>query len=274
MGNIVLFDMDGTLTEPRSSFAEILMGSMRDLCGFADIGIVTGSDMDYVQEQLAGRIGDPVIRFNLHLMPCNGTKYYAPPAYYNVHHALVHETSMRAKLGESKFKLLMKTLIEKQSSLYMHDGFPLTGHFISYRGSMINWCPIGRNAETADRAAFIDYDTKYRSGFRLGVMNRLKETLMLRGLDNLEVRLGGDTSFDIFPTGWDKTYALNHFANYYQIWFVGDRTGENGNDKEIYEKLQPSHSFSTSGPEHTKYIIHEVIMPRLKSKEFSGEDNE
>ncbi len=26
---------------------------------------------------------------------------------------------------------------------------------------------------------------------------------------NLSVKLGGDTSFDIFPNGWDKTFALN-----------------------------------------------------------------
>ena len=45
---IILFDMDGTLTYPRKPFDQALTPSLINLAQYADIGIVTGSDLDYV----------------------------------------------------------------------------------------------------------------------------------------------------------------------------------------------------------------------------------
>jgi phosphomannomutase len=76
---------------------------------------------------------------------------------------------------------------------------------------------------------------------------------------NVEVKLGGDTSFDIFPTGWDKTYALKHFP-FYSHWFVGDRCGHNGNDKEIYDILNyQNRAFETKSPQETGEITKRII---------------
>ena len=56
--HIVLFDMDGTLTPPREEFDKRLFQPLRDLALHAEIGIVTGSDMDYLSSQM-----DTLIRF-------------------------------------------------------------------------------------------------------------------------------------------------------------------------------------------------------------------
>jgi phosphomannomutase len=73
-------------------------------------------------------------------------------------------------------------------------------------------------------------------------------------IDEITVKLGGDTSFDIYPTGWDKTYALRHFSGR-NVWFVGDRArSPKGNDYEIFRACEPR-SFHTSGPEQTKEIV-------------------
>lgn len=47
---------------------------------------------------------------------------------------------------------------------------------------------------------------------------------------------GGQISFDVFPTGWDKTYCLNHVENdgFKEIHFFGDKVDVGGNDFEIY----------------------------------------
>lgn len=44
----------------------------------------------------------------------------------------------------------------------------------------------------------------------------------------LTFAIGGQISFDIFPHGWDKTYALRHVADegFEQIHFFGDKTAE------------------------------------------------
>ena len=32
--------------------------------------------------------------------------------------------------------------------------------------------------------------------------------------ERLQIKLCGETSFDIYPRGWDKTFALQHFEDY------------------------------------------------------------
>ena len=49
---VVLFDMDGTLTEPRSSLEKDLVPLLEELSNIADIGIVTGSDFEYLKQQI------------------------------------------------------------------------------------------------------------------------------------------------------------------------------------------------------------------------------
>lgn len=48
--------------------------------------------------------------------------------------------------------------------------------------------------------------------------------------------IGGQISFDVFPTGWDKRYCLQFVENegYDEIHFFGDKTMPGGNDYEIF----------------------------------------
>ena len=43
---------------------------------------------------------------------------------------------------------------------------------------------------------------------------------------SLTFSIGGQISFDVFPTGWDKTYALRHVEDeqFEEIHFFGDKT--------------------------------------------------
>jgi hypothetical protein len=47
---------------------------------------------------------------------------------------------------------------------------------------------------------------------------------------------------------------------------VGDRCGAGGNDKELYDKLQPDHSYSTSSPNRTIKIVESIIDKIVKEK--------
>tara|TARA_R110000782_G_scaffold202677_2_gene291175 strand:- start:452 stop:1240 length:789 start_codon:yes stop_codon:yes gene_type:complete len=259
--NIVLFDMDGTLTESRQKFdSTILSSSLKELSQYADIGIVTGSDFDYLKEQLNPLL-DSSIRYCLHLLPCNGTKYYAPPKLPTQDFELTKEVSMQQQLGKVAWRRLMEILVVNQMKASELD-IPLAGHFISARGSMINWSPSGRNANGEERSKFMRYDRKFN--FRKRNLSEIRRELTSAELDNIIVKLGGDTSFDIYPTGWDKTFALRYF-NGCDVWFVGDRAlSPNGNDYEIHKACEPR-SFNTTGPKETVDIINEI------TKQIQGE---
>lgn len=44
----------------------------------------------------------------------------------------------------------------------------------------------------------------------------------------LTFSIGGQISFDVFPNGWDKTYALRHVEDegFEEIHFFGDKTAK------------------------------------------------
>ena len=254
--NIVLFDMDGTLTESRQKFdSQFLSSSLIELSQMADIGIVTGSDLDYLKEQL-GPILNSSIRYCLHLLPCNGTKYLKPPEFPSQDFQLTEEVNMKEVLGKVKWRRLLEILINKQYLATELD-IPLTGEFISFRGSMINWAPSGRAATNEEREKFVKFDKKYK--FRKRLLAELRQELDNAGLENVTVKLGGDTSFDIYPTGWDKTFALRYF-NGSKVWFVGDRArNPSGNDYEIHKACEPR-SFHTDGPTTTDSVIFNIMQ--------------
>ena len=262
MKKIVLFDMDGTLTPPRKELDRDLVPALRELTKISDIGIVTGSDHNYVLQQMGLLMENSEIRYKLHILPCNGTKYYPPPQSAAHSHELVYQLNMREELGELDFSSIMRFILQRQAQLHLYN-IPMTGHFIDYRGSMINWCPIGRNASTADRERFEQFD-KPDNSFRMDEIKSFKSFLRRKNLDNkLEAKLGGETSFDIYPKGWDKTFALKHFENY-ECWFVGDRCGENGNDQTIYERLRVhNRAFEVQSTKQTMKLIFDEIIPRI-----------
>jgi len=126
---------------------------------------------------------------------------------------------------------------------------------------MINVSPIGRNASIAERNAYEAYD-KARN-IRRDFVSALREKFPDFGLT---YSIGGQISFDVFPTGWDKTYCLKHVEaekelsgiEYTTIHFFGDKTYKGGNDYEIFEdKRTVGHS--VDGPEDTMRILKELF---------------
>tara|TARA_R110000822_G_scaffold103252_2_gene229849 strand:- start:794 stop:1591 length:798 start_codon:yes stop_codon:yes gene_type:complete len=254
---IILFDMDGTLTKSRQNFEnKELEQAIYSLTNIGvHIGIVTGSDLNYLKQQMGDFLRLSSSRYRTHLLPCNGTKYLKPPQFANRNHTPVYDVSMSEYLGAHRYRLLIKEIINQQQKISNH-AIPLSGHFINYRGSMINWCPVGRDATSNQRSEFITLDSELN--LRARTIENLREKFIDLELDeHVVIKFGGDTSFDIYPIGWDKTHALRHFENW-NIWFVGDRCGKNGNDYEIFKSCE-GQSYITDSPSNTTKIIKEII---------------
>lgn len=86
---------------------------------------------------------------------------------------------------------------------------------------MINVSPIGRNATNDERKAFEAYDREHqvRTKFVAVLQDRFRDF-------GLTFSIGGMISFDVFPSGWDKTFALRHVEKdgFKTIHFFGDKT--------------------------------------------------
>jgi len=79
--------------------------------------------------------------------------------------------------------------------------------------------------------------------------------------------IGGQISFDVFPTGWDKTYCLRHIEaekdisgiEYKTIHFFGDKSFPGGNDYEIFSD-ERTIGHAVTCPEDTMKLLKEMFQ--------------
>jgi len=128
---------------------------------------------------------------------------------------------------------------------------------------MINVSPVGRNASNEERNAYEKFDKEHH--IREKFIEEIKKEFPDSGLT---YSIGGQISFDVFPTGWDKTYCLQHVAaekdrpdgvDYTTIHFFGDKTFKGGNDYEIYTDPRVI-GHSVTNPEDTMAQVKELFF--------------
>lgn len=258
MRKIVLFDMDGTLTPARKQIESDMIRALKLLEKEYEIGIVTGSDFEYVRQQIEPALDIGGIRLStLHLFPCNGTKYYK---WENNKFECQYSADMISEVGEENYQYLLQTLFSGQLLISLQHKLPYTGTFFHYRGSMLNWCPIGRSAKDRERKAWVAADSELK--IRAKYVDFIKEAIDKKKM-KLQVALGGATSFDIFPEGWDKTYVLKHLEEFKEMIFIGDACEAGENDHEIYTLLKDgddTQSYATTDPLVTAKIVELLIL--------------
>ncbi|XP_073126522.1 phosphomannomutase [Henckelia pumila] len=213
---LTLFDVDGTLTAPRKVTTTKMIEFMRELRKVVTIGVVGGSDLIKISEQL----GQTVINDYDYVFAENGLVAYKDGI-------LIGTQSLKSFLGEEKLKEFINFTLHYIADLEI----PIKrGTFIEFRSGMLNVSPIGRNCSQEERDEFEKYDKVLN--IRSKMVSILREKF---AHFNLTFSIGGQISFDVFPQGWDKTYCLRYLDGFNEIHFFGDKTYKGGNDFEIYE---------------------------------------
>ena len=263
---VVLFDVDGTLTGHRRKIGANVINALLTLGDVVQLGFVTGSPFYRIEEQLAPffNVDNAKITEGVDIFPCNGTQFFFWDAS-DGKFACSRSVSMRKELGNEQFRQLIVGIQDAQHR-FVHQfalklDIPMCGNFIDYRESLLNWCPIGSTASFEDREKFIILDKRH--GIRDSLISTFHSDIgdLVPGI---VVNFGGQTSFDIFPLGWDKTFCLNTYDDV-PVWFVGDRCEPGGNDFEIYELLvRHGRAYKTRSPSETVKIIHNKILPDIK----------
>ncbi|OAA43230.1 phosphomannomutase [Metarhizium rileyi] len=250
---ICLFDVDGTLSPARLDATPEILAALAALRQKCAIGFVGGSDIDKQQEQLGRPAGN--VRVTTLFDFCfaeNGL------TAFKLGQALPSNSFIRW-IGEEKYKQLVNFILRYLSDL---DVPVKRGTFVEFRNGMINVSPLGRNASTQERHDFEVYDRQH------GVRRAFVQALRDRFPDiDLTYSIGGQISFDVFPTGWDKTYCLKHLEDeakkpggieYKNIHFFGDKAFEGGNDWEIYSDPRTI-GHAVNSPDDTLNILKELF---------------
>ncbi|CAE6526211.1 phosphomannomutase [Rhizoctonia solani] len=242
---LVLFDVDGTLTPARQGVSREMIETLRQVRQKVVIGFVGGSDLKKIVEQLTFEGSNPLDDFDYGFAENGLTAYKCGKQ--------LASQSFIKWVGEEKYKKLVNFILH-----YVADiDIPIKrGTFVEFRNGMINVSPIGRNATTEERHEFERYDKVH--GIRKKFVEVLKEKFADYGLT---FSIGGQISFDVFPAGWDKTYALRHVEDerFEEIHFFGDKTYQGGNDYEIFADPRTV-GHSVTNPEDTMRVLREMFL--------------
>ncbi|EIJ88398.1 phosphomannomutase [Nematocida parisii] len=237
---IFLFDVDGTLSPSRETATKEMKEFLGELRNKVKIGFVGGSDLPKQQEQL----GEDCLEIFDYCFPENGLTFIK-------NGKVVSKESYLNFVGQEKHNKLVRSVMKIFSELPEKEVPVLSGNFIELRHSMVNISPVGRSCTREERKAFKELDTKNKTRER--VVSILKEQF-----EGFSFSIGGEISIDIFPIGWDKTYAIKHLESegIKHIFFFGDMTEKGGNDFEIYSDKRVT---------GTKVISPEDTMKKVES---------
>jgi len=240
---LLLFDVDGTLTAPRLEVTPEMEAFLyNEAKAKASLGLVGGSDISKISEQMRGR--DVVTKFD-YFFSENGLVAYKGGQ-------LLAEQSILKKFGEQVLQKLINFSLKYMSELELPAK---RGTFVEFRTGLINLCPVGRSCSYEERLEFAAFDKEHN------VRLKFKEALDREfGELGLHFAMGGQISIDCFPKGWDKTYCLQFVESdgFDEIHFFGDKTSAGGNDHEIFEdKRTVGHT--VTGPDDTMAQVKQVL---------------
>ncbi|XP_073503860.1 phosphomannomutase 2 isoform X1 [Phyllobates terribilis] len=239
---LCLFDVDGTLTAARQKVTSDMAEFLQNLRKKVKVGVVGGSDFEKIKEQL----GDDVIEKFDFVFPENGLVAYKNGKFLS-------KQSIHAHLGEDLLQEIINYCLAYIAKLKLPKK---RGTFVEFRNGMLNVSPIGRNCTQEERIEFYELDKKEH--FRDKFVADLRKEFVGKGLT---FSIGGQISFDVFPSGWDKTYCLGILENeaFSQIYFFGDKTMPGGNDYEIFTDSRTI-GHSVTSPADTQTLCTELFL--------------
>jgi len=241
MENIYLFDVDGTLTEPRQPMTAAFAKLFRQFAGENLVYLVSGSDLKKIQEQIPADI----------LVLCEGI-FSSSANQFDIRDNLIYQNEFEP--GKELLEFLEQQVIKS-------DYKSKTGNHIEHRPGMINFSVVGRNASKEQRANYTAWDKRKLERKRLAI-------LLMVHFPMLDVKIGGEISVDIYPTGLDKRQSVNYLQEKHpdkRICFFGDKTNKNGNDYSVVISLTDNDKVH---PVMTYRQTRDIILSYMRKKSF------
>ena len=239
MNEIYIFDIDGTLTQPRQRMDRAFADAFIAFCRRWPVYLASGSDYPKIAEQ----VPEEIIEHVAGIFPCAGAEFWQGPL------CLYADDHQFPQGLVALFQSLMIT------SPYPHR----FGAHVEKRTGMLNISVVGRSADHKQRKAYRAWDD--RQGERAAIVKVLAEAFPA-----YEYAVGGDISIDIFPKGANKARILRTLDRLHPnaaYRFLGDRTAVGGNDRPLAEALW------ARGPKHQVFDVDDCDETQKSSTPLS-----
>jgi len=251
---IIVFDIDGTLTPSKAPADKEMIGLLLDLLDKKSVAIIGGGKYSLFQDQLVKQMPENDKRLErLYLFPTNSTAFYRFNGDWNKIYS--HE------LSENEKKEINDAFEKTFSEVNYQHPEKTYGTVIEDRGTQISFSPLGQEVvsvlgEKEGVALKEEWNKKYDD-----LRQKMRQVLQEK-LPEFEVRAGGLTTIDITRKGIDKAYGVRQIAEHLNVQienmlFVGDAIFPGGND---YAALETGIDYvKVENPSDTKELIRTII---------------
>ena len=255
MKKLIVFDLDGTLAESKSSVDPEMAALLHNLLGIVKVAVISGGDWLQFEKQVISKLPPDACLKNLSILPTCGTKFYQ----YTGDWKKIYSEDFTADEKEKVIASLKKVIGEA--------GFKVEkvwGEVIEDRGSQITFSALGQQAPLDEKKRW-DPDFAKRKKMK---------ALLDKLIPEFSVRLGGATSVDITKPGIDKAYGIGKLRDTLgiaidEMIFIGDALFPGGNDYPAEEAGVLS--IKVRDPDESKRVIEaiaacldDVSKPKIK----------
>ena len=243
MKQLVVFDLDGTLAESKSSIDPGMVALLNSLLEVTHVAVISGGDWPQFEKQVLSGAFEPGGLANLSLLPTSGTKFY-------VHRGAWEQLYAENLTDAEKDKIT--AALDRASDASEATPGKVWGAVIEDRGTQITYSALGQEAPLEEKKVW-DPDFAKRKKMKAFLDDVIPE---------FSVRLGGTTSIDVTKPGIDKAYGIRKLRDVLGIGipdmiFVGDALFPGGNDYAAEEAGVAS--IGVKGPGETQLVIKTIL---------------
>jgi len=246
---LIIFDLDGTLTESKAPLTEEMANAFTELLRNKSVAVISGCAFDQFEEQFVKPLSQLNEQFpylpNLYLLPTSGSQLYEydsrESGFYRVYH---HDLTLKEKVA----------IYNAWKSATLPKDFRCDpwGEVAEDRGSQITFSMCGQQAPIQVKRQY-DPDASIRRAITVAMKGYLPS--------GFEIRIGGTTSIDVTRAGIDKAYGIERLLKWVRlekeaVMFVGDALYDGGNDAAVKKTGVECHQ--VAGPDETLVLIQNI----------------
>jgi phosphomannomutase len=240
---LIVYDLDGTLAESKSSLDAEMAALLHDLLGIIKVAVISGGNWPQFETQLLSHLPHDERLANLSLLPTCGTKFYQYSGDWKKLYEEDFSADQRGKI-RSSLKEALATAGFKVEKTWGED--------IEDRGSQITYSALGQQAPLDEKNK---WDPDYAKRKKI-------KAILDTYIPEFSVRIGGATSLDITKPGIDKAYGIRKLRDILSISlkemiYIGDALFVGGNDYPAEEAGVTS--IPIRDPRETKRVSETII---------------
>lgn len=253
---LVVFDLDGTLTETKSNLAPDMSEALGALLARKRVAVIGGGRWMQFKKQFVRELKvSRALLSNLFLFPTTATRFYR----YRSGWKEVYRFELPARERAAVKKAFRDALRE----IHYVPPKKTYGKVVEDRGSQITFSALGQDvvAMLGARGVRLKEEwTRKNTPVKLEIAR-----LVQKRLPHLEVHASGYTSIDVTRKGIDKEYGMRQISKYLKVpigkmVFIGDALFPGGNDYAA--RRSGAQCIPVRGPEDTKRAILKILGER------------